>query len=120
MKAFLLVFLGGGFGSMVRYGFSVWFTVSPVKGFPWPTFLANAISCLVLGIVLKKMAPSYPHNTSGHWFLITGFCGGFSTFSTFSFEVLTLLRTGMPGIALSYVLISLLVGIFGVWIGYWL
>lgn len=120
MKAFLLVFLGGGVGSMVRYAFSIWFAISPVKAFPWPTFLANAVSCLVLGIVLKKMALIHPHETLGHWLLITGFCGGFSTFSTFSFEVLTLLRTGMPDVALTYVLVSLLVGLSGVWIGYWL
>ena len=118
MKPFLLVFLGGGVGSMARYAFSIWFAVSPVKGFPWPTFLANAVSCLVLGVVLKKMSLIHPHETLGHWLLITGFCGGFSTFSTFSFEVLTLLRSGMPSIAFSYILMSFLVGIIGVWIGY--
>jgi CrcB protein len=120
MKAFLLVFIGGGLGSLMRYAFSIWFAVSPFKPFPWPTFLANVLSCLLLGIALKKMALIHPYENLGHWLLITGFCGGFSTFSTFSFEVLTLLRTGMPAMAIFYVLLSVLTGLFFVWIGYWL
>lgn len=118
MKTALLVFLGGGAGSMLRYAFSIWFAISPEKSFPMPSFLANTISCLVLGFALKKMALTHAHDNMLYWLIITGFCGGFSTFSAFSFEVLTLLRNGLPYLALSYVLISLLSGVLCVWISY--
>ncbi|MFZ1703218.1 MAG: fluoride efflux transporter CrcB [Saprospiraceae bacterium] len=118
MKAFLWIFLGGGLGSMLRYAFTLWFINLPLKTFPWPTFLANLLSCFILGLALKKLVYLPPNESIGYWLLITGFCGGFSTFSTFSWEVLTLLKTGFPMMAAVYVMMSLVVGLLFVWIGY--
>lgn len=115
---FLLIFIGGGAGSILRYLFSVWFVFLPGKTFPWPTFLANIVSCLILGLAFKKLNSFFPYEPQTIWLLITGFCGGFSTFSTFSFEILTLLREGLFFPAVLYALTSLLVGVGCVFIGY--
>lgn len=85
------VFLGGGLGSLVRYGFSLLFqmTSSP---FPWATLTANALAALVIGILCTEgMRPV----SSTFWlFAGVGFCGGLSTFSTFSLETVQLFRQG--------------------------
>ncbi len=110
-----LVFIGGGLGSVSRYAMSYFF---PIKvGFPWATFAANACACLVLGVLLG-LDLSKGMNSSSRLLLMTGFCGGFSTFSTFSSEVFHLLQNGQYTIACSYIIASLVVGLVFVALGY--
>ena len=112
---FLLVFIGGGFGSCLRYAFSVLIKTKP-NSFPWPTLSANLISCFLIGLLIAIFSKG--NLSSDHRFLlITGFCGGFSTFSTFGAEVFQLIKSGFILMAISYVLASVIVGTILVFLG---
>lgn len=111
----LYVFLGGGLGALVRYGIGKFFPFSG-NGFPIGTFLANVISCLILGYLMgillgKSLDQKY------QLLLMTGFCGGFSTFSTFSMESYRLMSNGASLTSLFYILASVVVCIVCIWIG---
>lgn len=90
MKTVLWVFLGGGAGAALRYGISC---IAPLKAaqFPWTTLVANVLAALIAGFLLYGFKSIDPKK---HLLLITGFCGGLSTFSTFSVETLQLIQRG--------------------------
>ena len=116
MIKFIAVFIGGGLGSMVRFGISE--VVSNLKsGFPAATFFANVISCCLLGFLL-----SYTSKVEISPFIkflfITGFCGGFSTFSTFTGETFFLIQNGNWATAIFYIITSLLVCLFSLYLGF--
>ncbi len=95
----IYVFVGGGAGSLLRYGFSTLFSRLVVSTFPYATFCANIISCLIFSLILglsQKMDGTFMEEKI-KMLLITGFCGGLSTFSTFSFENAELLKRGCYG-----------------------
>lgn len=109
LKNILLVFLGGGFGCTGRYLVSL--LLSKYKdnlgGFPIHTMTANFIGCLCIGLIIGYLSKN-PNNTV-QLLLVTGFCGGFTTFSTFSSEILKLFQGGQTGMAVLYMGISLIV-----------
>lgn len=112
MKIWLAVFLGGGLGSMARFGISRLVLMLEVRGnFPWATLASNLLATAILAwLVLRMQGHLQTHGTL--WaFLAIGFCGGFSTFSTFSQENFLLLRSGMLGYAAVNVLLSAAAGI---------
>lgn len=115
IKDWLLVFLGGGVGSWFRYGISLWLaTYKPA--FPWATLLANALSCFVLGLLL----PLTLRNTlpgSYRLAIMTGFCGGFSTFSTFTSESWQLMQQGRWEYAAANIGLNLAVCLFCLYLG---
>lgn len=117
-EAVVLVFLGGGLGSVVRYGIAR--ALPATSGFPWATFTANSLSGLVLGAVLGILLAS-PAPGGDRWrlLLVTGFCGGFSTFSTFSNDGLAMLQSGQPGLAGLYAGASWLTCMGGIALGMW-
>ena len=108
----LVVAVGGAFGSVARFALKEWLS-RPGDAFPWPTFLANAVGSFILGIVFIacKERPTLA------LLLGVGVCGGFTTFSTFSFEALLLLQSNRIGLAMLYVLSSVAVGLLAVWLG---
>lgn len=105
---YVLVFIGGGLGSCLRYTLSLLIKTKP-NSFPWSTLSANLISCFLIGMLIALISKGNLTQTQKLLF-ITGFCGGFSTFSTFGAEVIQLIKAGMIGLALSYILISVVLG----------
>ena len=119
MKALVLVFLGGGFGSLCR--FLVYRLINQDQlSFPYATFTVNIAGSLILGIFLGCIVKS--DNLSNNWvlFMTTGFCGGFTTFSTFAFENQELIRAGEYSTFLLYSFGSLSLGILAVITGIFL
>lgn len=117
----LLVFVGGGLGSLARYALGF---ILPVinyeKGsFPWATLGANILACLILGGAAAQVQwGALPRK--GQWLIMTGFCGGFSTFSTFSAEIVLLAEEGHALVAGVYMLASLAGGMAAFLLAYWL
>ena len=117
IRELFAVGLGGAAGSIVRYMLSVWLLGGhTLLGFPAGTFTVNAAGSLLIGILLEASVSE----TLG-WLLIVGFCGGFTTFSTFSADTVRLLRAGCYNAAAVYVALSVAVCIvfaaLGMWIG---
>ena len=115
MLSYIYVFIGGGLGSISRYGITR-LLFSYKLNFPMATFLANVLSCIILGVLLGYILKNgMPENQK--LLLLTGFCGGFSTFSTFSAETFQLMQNGMPALALLYIALSVLVCLFCIYLG---
>jgi CrcB protein len=119
MKQFLLVFLGGGIGSALRYLFSK--ILNPyTPNFFLGTFGVNILGCLIIGIILGLSAKSTSFSNNTVLFITIGFCGGFTTFSSFALENYGMLREGQMLSFLLYTLSSIVVGILAVALGLWL
>lgn len=115
MKAILAVFIGGGFGSVLRYLINKWVGSVYPTSFPLATFLINIIGCFLIGFLVMSIGKSFPLPIK--LLLITGFCGGFTTFSAFAFENLELMQNQQIGLAFFYIFSSVLLGIFFTWLG---
>ena len=117
MKQVLIVFIGGGFGTVMRFLTSKIIPYSG-KGFPWSTFSANMIGCLIIGVITGYFLRNISENQS-EWILFAtiGFCGGFTTFSSFANENFLLLREDNYIIMLIYSILSVLSGILMIYLG---
>lgn len=105
------IFIGGGLGSIARYLIGTAALKAFAGNFPFGTFLANVLSCIILGLVVYTFSNQLKAHTWIQPLIVIGFCGGFSTFSSFSNETIHLFQTGQHAIALVNILISLLVGL---------
>lgn len=116
MQNILLVALGGMLGSVGRYVCSL---LIKHQSFPFATLTVNIVGCFIIGSV---MAIASKYNSFGDWrlFLATGICGGFTTFSAFSWECISMLQQEKYLHAIVYVLVSLLAGFTATLSGYWL
>lgn len=117
MKNLLFVMLGGSFGSGFRYLVALFVKRQIEISFPIATFIINITGSLLIGIILGYYSKDNNHNEQLKLLLATGFCGGFTTFSAFSFENLNLMQTNQTGTAFIYIGLSLFVGILAVWLG---
>lgn len=104
----LAVFVGGGIGSLARYGISRYLGHHG-SGFPTGTFVANVLACVILALGWMYLQDKWEASAQVRALVLVGFCGGFSTFSTFSLETFQLLEAGQWGMAIGYVLGSVLV-----------
>ncbi|MBS1569895.1 MAG: fluoride efflux transporter CrcB [Bacteroidetes bacterium] len=119
-RLWLIVGLGGFLGSVARYLASTQLTRLFPATFPWGTFAVNVIGSLIIGLVFGF---SQRYNwASPEWrlFLATGFCGGFTTFSTFAYENLQLIQSGNYGLFALYATASVVLCIAGAALGYFL
>jgi len=120
LKTAFLVFLGGGIGSLARYSLGKWIGTLHTHYFPFGTLVANILACFALGVVLGLADTRQLLSPSAKIFWAVGFCGGFSTFSTFSGEALSLAQSGFTGSSMAYVLASLLACIAAILLGLYL
>ena len=116
IKDILLVGLGAFFGGSCRHLINIKIGLLNLL-FPWATFGINLTGSLLIGIL---MALSFKDQNLWKLLLTTGFCGGFTTFSSFSFESLSLLKSGNIAMVLSYIFLSISGGLLFVTIGYYL
>ena len=119
MKQFLLVFLGGGLGSALRFLISKY--LNPLfTNFYLGTFTVNVLGCLIMGFVLGYALKENTLSQNYVLLLATGFCGGFTTFSAFALEQNELLKTGQYINFTIYIASSLILGVLAVVLGLWL
>jgi len=102
------VFVGGGIGSVLRFAISFFLNKSDVAKLPFGTITANVLSCIVMGVTIAFFSDKLSESESLKAFILIGFCGGLSTFSTFSFETFDLIKSDQLGLALLNVFISII------------
>ncbi|HMI65532.1 MAG TPA: fluoride efflux transporter CrcB [Cyclobacteriaceae bacterium] len=120
MKELLLVFFGGGLGSTVRFSLGRWVNTLHNHHFPWGTLVVNIVACFVLGFVIGLADHKNVISASSRLFWTVGFCGGFSTFSTFSNETLYLIQSGFTLSLILYISLSLLLCVAAIFGGLYL
>jgi CrcB protein len=115
LKQLLLVGVGGAAGSMLRFLTSILTSRFYNGAFPLATLIINIVGCFLIGLVMAKFAGA--ENNQLRLLLVTGFCGGYTTFSAFSYENITLFNTGNALLAITYMAASIFGGILAVWLG---
>lgn len=119
MRLLLLVGIGSFIGGVCRYLLSTMVQAKTPSGFPYGTLLVNLLGCFLIG-VLFALFEKTEVNTETRLLLVTGVLGGFTTFSAFSGETYHLIRSGHFGIAFTYMLISVVVGVSLTFAGAWI
>ena len=117
MRTILLIAIGGGLGSVFRYLTTLFINRYSQLFFPYATFTANILGCFLIGLILGLLEKNNITNPDLKFFLVTGFCGGYTTFSTFSNENVSLLQANQIGIAFLYIALSVIVGLAATWGG---
>ena len=113
----LLIILGGGSGSVARYFIQQFVNKQIESIIPYGTLLVNIVGSLIVGVIYG-LSEKFDWLTS-EWifFLVTGFCGGFTTFSAFALENIKLFQSGNSLLALLYIALSVFLGVLAVWTG---
>jgi fluoride exporter len=123
LQQYLVIGVGGALGSMLRFGVGSWIDSGMSKGtgpiFPWGTIVVNITGCFVIGFIFTIST------ADGRWlispltrnFITIGILGGYTTFSSFSWQTLALAQDGQWGAAAANVLLSVVLCLMGVWLG---
>lgn len=111
----LLVALGGALGSVARALLGAWI---PAGRLPWATIAINIVGSFLIGWLMVKFAPTAERALEGQSFAVVGFCGGFTTFSTFSWQTFDQVQKGHAGAALANVLLSVGLCLVATWLGW--
>lgn len=109
--------LGGSIGSAIRYLMTVYIERVIQHHFPLATFLVNIIGCFAMGLIVGLLEQQELMNSNIKWLLVSGLCGGFTTFSAFGYENIKLIENGNFELAMLYTCGSIMLGIFFVWLG---
>lgn len=111
MKTIIAIFLGGGLGSLMRYGVQALMHERIVAyNFPWATFTVNIIGSFLIGL-FYALSAKFNLSAEIRLFLTAGLCGGFTTFSTFSNDNIEMLRSGDGLLCMAYIFLSVALGI---------
>ncbi len=113
----LLVAAGGAVGSVLRYAVGLWALRIAGPAFPWGTLTVNVVGCFLIGLLAELITHRFGGSMELRLLLITGFLGGFTTFSAFSLDTIALFERGAPVAALVYVAASVLVSLAAVFAG---
>ena len=119
MKQLILVFVGGGFGSVLRYLIGKYLNNADTS-IPYGTLTANILGSLLIGVILGLASKNSTITDNQTLLLATGFCGGFTTFSTFAYENHLLLKSGDFITFAIYTITSFVVGFLAVFFGMYL
>ena len=117
IKNFLIVGLGGGAGSMLRYAVQKIFQQQHAGVFPTGTLLVNIAGCFLIGILWSLFSRSLTISEEMKLLLMTGFCGGFTTFSAFTLEGIGLLKENKTALFIIYLTASVVGGLLATFIG---
>jgi len=117
IKNFLIIGLGGAAGSMLRYAVQKVFNVHSAVAFPTGTLLVNIAGCFLIGILWSIVSRSLSWNEEMKLLLMTGFCGGFTTFSAFTLEGIGLLKESKTSLFIIYITASVVGGLLATFIG---
>lgn len=113
--ALLWIALGGALGSVGR---AVVGALIPAGRLPWATIIVNVAGSLVIGCLMARIVPGPGEHLRMHSFLVIGVCGGFTTFSTFSWQTFEQMQKGNWGAAVANVLLSVLLCLLATWLGW--
>lgn len=120
IRTLILIAVGGGIGSILRYLTALLVQKYYASVFPLATFITNVLGCLLIGLAIGFLEKNQITNSDLKWFFITGFCGGYTTFSAFGYENISLLHNNNSALAFLYIGLSVIVGLFAVWLGLFL
>lgn len=117
MKLILTIGVGSFLGGTLRYMLSQWVQLKTNTVFPYGTLSVNIVGCLVIGVVIG-LAEKFQLSNEWKLFLTTGILGGFTTFSAFSIDTITLFKSGQMMMAFAYILASVALGLIATYAAY--
>jgi CrcB protein len=117
LQKYFFIALGGSLGSLARFWVGTAVANRLGTRFPYGTFVINLTACIIVGFALTILGKHAELNPAWRFLIPIGFVGAYSTFSTFEWETFANLQTGAFLIAASYVVLSVLLGLVGVWCG---
>lgn len=117
IKEAFIIGAGGAVGSVLRYYSGQFISKNYPSQIPLGTLIVNLLGCLLIGILLGYFAKNQGLSNEWKLLLVTGFCGGYTTFSTFSAENITLIQNQQVSQAILYIGLSVLLGLTAVYFG---
>ncbi|MDX2204455.1 MAG: fluoride efflux transporter CrcB [Hyphomicrobiaceae bacterium] len=120
MKLLLYAMAGGALGSGTRHLINIGMGRWLGPGFPWWTLAINVTGCFLMGALIETLALRFNSSNELRTFIATGVLGGYTTFSAFSLDFVTLMGRGEPGAAACYVIGSVVLALLAVYAGLWL
>jgi len=117
MEKLLLVAVGGSVGACLRYLVSLWSSGRFGVGFPYGTLIVNIVGSFIMGAFMSAATERFIINPNWRFLIVVGFCGGLTTFSSFSYETLRLLEDSGFNFAMLNILANMVFGFLATWLG---